>query len=129
MGTLQQVKDYVRNRRLPLLIGPQFSSDSSADGPDKKGEDKLPIHEETSSSDTKSEILESRPSTPTKPRGMTKRKYKNLVRKHRKRYPRVTSQKSSLVQEDSQHASRESYIEEKKRKKGAKLKEIESVLP
>ena len=97
MGSLNVLKDVVMNPRVPLLIGPQFSSDPSADGPDKKGEDKLPIHEETSSSDTKSAMCENRPSTPTKPRGMSKRKYKNLVRKHRKQYPRVTSQKSSLV--------------------------------
>ena len=82
--TLKHVRDYARNLRLPILLGPQFSSDPSGDGPDKKGEDKLPILEETTSSDTKSDLPECRPSTPTKPRGMSKQKYKNLVRKHRK---------------------------------------------
>ena len=113
IGTLKHIKDYVRNLRLPVLIGPQFSSDPSADGPDKKGEDNLPIHEDTSSSDTKSDLPESRPSTPTKPRWMSKRKYKNLVRKHRKQYPRVTTQKSSTLLQELDPSSKESYIEKK----------------
>ena len=117
IGTLKHIKDYVRNLRLPVLIGPQFSSDPSADGPDKKGEDKLPIHEDTSSSDTKSDLPESRPSTPTKPRGMTKRKYKNLVRKHRKQYPRVTTQISSTLLQELDPSSKESYIEIKTKRK------------
>ena len=128
MGTLKQVREYVRNLRLPLLMGPQFSSDPSADGPDKKGEDKLIIDDDTSSSDTKSDLSESRPSTPAKPRGMSRRKYKNLVRKHRKQYPRVTTQKPSTVHQKSDLSSTESYIEKKTKKKGAKLKEIEKKL-
>ena len=83
MRSLNLLKDHVMNPRLPLLIGPQFSSDPSADGPDKESKDKVPINEESSSSDTKSDMGESRPPTPTKPRGMTKQKYKNLVRLHR----------------------------------------------
>ena len=124
-GTLKQVRDYVRNLRLPLLIGPQFSSDPSADGPDKKGEDKLPIHEETDSSDTKSDLPESRPSTPTKPRGMSKRNYKNLVRKHRKQYPRVTTQTSSAVHKESDLSTRESNDEIKTKKRSKAQRNIE----
>ena len=123
--TLKQVRDYIRNLRLPLLIGPQFSSDPSADGPDKKGEDKLPIHEETDSSDTKSDLPESRPSTPTKPRGMSKRNYKNLVRKHRKQYPRVTTQTSSAVHKESDLSTRESNIEIKTKKRSKAQRNIE----
>ena len=83
MDSLKVLKDVVMNPRLPLLIGPQFSSDWSADGPDKENHDKVPINEESCSSDTKSDIGESRPPTPPKPRGMGKQKYKNLVRLHR----------------------------------------------
>ena len=39
MGSLNVLKDVVMNPRLPLLIGPQFSSDPSADGPDKENQD------------------------------------------------------------------------------------------
>ena len=81
--SLNPLEDHVMNPRMQLLIGPQFSSDPSADGPDKESKDKVPINEESSSSDTKSDMGESRPPTPTKPRGMTKQKYKNLVRLHR----------------------------------------------
>ena len=125
VGTLKQVRDCVRNIQLPLLIGPQFSSDPSADGPDKKGEDKLPIHEETNSSDTKSDLPESRPSTPTKPRGMSKRKYKNLVRKHRKQYPRVSMQTSSTVHKESHPSTREINIEIKPKKRSKTQRNIE----
>ena len=98
MGSLNVLKDVVMNPRLPLLIGPQFSSDPSADGPDKENQDKVPINEESCSSDTKYDLGESRPLTPTKPRGMGKQKYKNLVRLHRKQYPKVLSQRPLPVQ-------------------------------
>ena len=51
MNNLNLVKDHVLNPRLTLLIGPQFSFDPSADDPDKESQDKLPAHEETSSSE------------------------------------------------------------------------------
>ena len=98
MRSLNLLKDHVMNPRLQLLIGPQFSSDPSADGPDKENQDKVPINEESCSSDTKSDIGESRPPTPPKPRGMGKQKYKNLVRLHRYKYPKVVSQRPLPLQ-------------------------------
>ena len=63
-------------------MGPEFSSDVSGDGPRREDRDSKST-EESPSSDTKSGSSDHRPPTPPKPRGMTKRNYKNYVRKHR----------------------------------------------
>ena len=72
---------------ISLLMGPAFSSDMAGDGPksdkDNECKDGQPIHERSSSSDSKTTESNYRPPTPTKPRRMTRRKYKNLVRLHR----------------------------------------------
>ena len=78
---------------ITLLMGPAFSSDIAGDGPEKdqdnKSKDKEQIDERSTSSESQSDDRECRPPTPTKPQGMGKRKYKNLVRSHRRQYPKA----------------------------------------
>ena len=70
-----------------LKLGPEYSSDVSGDGPNRNKRDSKDRNE-TNISDSPSESSDTRPPTPPKPRGMSKRNYKNLVRKHRKKYPK-----------------------------------------
>ena len=69
-----------------LKVGPEYSSDESGDGPKRDKQDSK-NRSDNSVSDSESEGNDTRPPTPPKPRGMSKSKYKTLVRKHRKRYP------------------------------------------
>ena len=71
----------------PLKFGPEYSSDVSGDGPNRENGDSKTTDESTSS-DSRSDSSDNRPPTPPKPRGMSKRNYKKLVRKHRKKYPK-----------------------------------------
>ena len=84
---------------ITLLMGPAFSSDIAGDGPgrdeDNECKDRDELDEGSTSSESKSNDRECRPPTPTKPQGMTKRKYKNLVRSHRPRYPKAAYQDSN----------------------------------
>ena len=70
-----------------LTLGPEYPSDVIGDGPRREGKGQK-CTDESKSSDSNLDSSDHRPPTPPKPRGMTKRKYKNLVRKHRKKYPK-----------------------------------------
>ena len=70
----------------PINMGPEYSSCVSGDGPGRKDQESKST-DESPSSDSKSASSDNRPHTPPKPRGMSKRNYKNLVRRHRKKYP------------------------------------------
>ena len=103
-----------------LLMGPAFSSDIAGDGPerdeDNKCKDREQLDEGSTSSESKSDDRECRPPTPNKPKGMTKRKYKNLVRLHRRRYPKATykdSTKSNLKPKQD-HSAIEIELKQKK---------------
>ena len=70
-----------------LQLGPEFSSNVTGDGPQREDRDSKST-DESPTSDSESGSSDYRPPTPPKPRGMSKRKYKNYVRKHRHKYPR-----------------------------------------
>ena len=116
---------------MPSLIGPEFSSDSSADGPNERKEGNKSMHEDSNSSDTKSDERQSRPTrprTPTKPRWMSKRKYKNLVRKHRTRYPKVTLKDSALVQFETTFTTLSEEKIKKRKSKAVRDREYAALL-
>ena len=94
-----------------LKLGPEFSSDVSGDGPRREDRGSKST-DESPTSDSKSESSDSRPPTPPKPRGMGKRKYKNVVRKHRKKYPRRKPNDDSKCHHDDQNVRLK--IQEKK---------------
>ena len=104
-------------------MGPEFSSDISGDGPDKCDE-KKPVIEGPSSIDSDSEKNDGRPPTPTKPRGMTKQKYKNMVRSHRNNYLKVTSRDSTDIQLRKQGATCDSKVNEEMMEKKSKTSRI-----
>ena len=107
-------------------MGPEFSSDISGDGPDKDSNDKPPVMRGSSSSDSKEEKSDYRPSTPTKPRGMSKQKYKNLVRLHRKKYPRIVPAKgrSSRYDEYRKRTLKRQREEPELREKSLRLRAL-----
>ena len=113
-------KDCVVAISKPLLMGPEFSSDTSGDGPDKYSDEKEPVIEGSSSGDSESEKNDGRPPTPTKPRGMTKQKYRNMVRSHRNRYPKVTSRDSTEIQLRKQGATCDTKVNEEMMEKKSK---------
>ena len=77
----------------------EFSSDESGDGP--RGEYRNSNStDESPTSESKSGSSDSRPPTPPKPKGMTKRKYKNYVRKHRNKYPKKKPNDDSECHQD-----------------------------
>ena len=84
-----------------LKLGPAFSSDVSGDGPRREDRDSKST-EESPTSDSKSGSSDHRPPTPPKPRGMSKRKYKNYVRKHRNKYPRRKHNDDAKCGQDDQ---------------------------
>ena len=84
-----------------LTMGPEFSSDISGDGPRREDRDSKST-EESPTSDTKSGSSDHRPPTPPKPRGMSKSKYKNYVRKHRKKFPRRKPTDDAKCPQDDQ---------------------------
>ena len=65
-----------------LTLGPDYPSDAIGDGPRREDKDRK-CTDESDTSDSNLGTSDRRPPTPPKPRGMGKRKYKNLVRKHR----------------------------------------------
>ena len=65
-----------------LKVGPEYSSDESGDGPKRDKQDNK-NRSDNNVSDSESEGSDTRPPTPPKPRGMSKSKYKTLVRHHR----------------------------------------------
>ena len=98
IDTFKNCATFIFNRRNspPRLIakllkfGPEYSSDVSGDGPNRDKRDSKDRNE-AKNSDSSSESSDTRPPTPPKPRGMSKRNYKNMVRKHRKKYPKRKS--------------------------------------
>ena len=95
IDTFKNCVTFVFNRRYSpsrliaklLKLGPEYSSDVSGDGPNRDKRDSKDRNE-TNNSDSPSESSDTRPPTPPKPRGMSKRNYKNMVRKHRKKHPK-----------------------------------------
>ena len=69
-----------------LKLGPGYPSSIAGDGPRREDRESKST-DESPTSDSKSGSSDYRPPTPPKPRGMSKRNYKNMVRKHRKKYP------------------------------------------
>ena len=119
-----------------LKLGPEFSSDVSGDGPRREDRDSKST-EDSPTSDSKSESNDCRPPTPPKPRGMTKRKYKNFVRKHRNKYPRrrMQEQKQSetptsctpnLLDNDYRPPTECGSVAEQKMEKIVEIKELQS---
>ena len=103
-----------------LKVGPEYSSDESGDGPKREKQDSK-NRNDNSVSDSQSEGSDTRPLTPPKSRGMTQCNYKNLVRKHRKKYPKSKPRDLTKVLPQQQNIAlpiqEEKYIEIPLRKK------------
>ena len=84
----------------PLKLGPGYPSSIAGDGPRREDRESKST-DESPTSDSKSGSSDYRPPTPPKPRGMSKRNYKNMVRKHRKKYPtRKPKDRANCRQDD-----------------------------
>ena len=103
-----------------LKVGPEYPSDESGDGP-KREKHNSKNRSDNSISDSQSENSDTRPPTPPKPRGMSKSKYKNLVRKHRKKFPKIKARDITKVVPQQHNIAlsiqEEKYIEIPLRKK------------
>ena len=79
---------YLPSQLVPksLKLGPEFSSDVSGDGPRREDQGSKST-DESPTSDSKSGSSDSRPPTPPKPKGMTKRKYKKKCEKTSQKIP------------------------------------------